>query len=82
MDPGSVSAQDDPMGKIDIPPEDALLPLRSSLGGVSEPGIQVNGHGLVTSLFAKGGVGWERPRKRRKNLYPQKQGNQYPDVYW
>jgi hypothetical protein len=74
MDPGRLSAQDDPAGKIDISPEDALLPLRSSLAGVAEPGMQVNGHGLVTCLFTKGGVGWERPRKRRQNLHSQPQG--------
>jgi len=82
MDPGGVSAEDDPTGKIDTPAEDALLSLGSALAGVQEPGAQVNGHGLVTSLFTKGGVGWERLRERRKNLYPQTRGKQYPHAYW
>jgi hypothetical protein len=76
MDPGRVSAKDDPRGKVVTPREDGLLPLRSSLGVVPEPRIQVNGHGWVTTLFTKAGVGWKRPRKRPKELEPQTQGKE------
>jgi hypothetical protein len=76
MDPGRVSPKNDSRGKVVTPPEDGLLPLRSSPGVVSEFGIQVNGHGWVTTLFTKAGVGWKRPRKRPKELEPQTQGKE------